>query len=261
MIGGSDARYTAFMLHGILGSQRNWRSFARNLTAAHPHWRFVLVDLRNHGDSHPAPPPHTLDRCAADVAVLAQSYPPETVFGHSYGGKVALTYAQRHGVTVQSVWALDSPPGGSREDASAHTIERLLSALYEIPVPLPDRETLTATLDRNGLDALAGWMSTNLRRGAAGGYVWRVDLEAIGEMLDDYWRQDLWPFVLNPPPGLDVHLVRAVNSDRWSPAEIARSENLGLGGHLHLLEDAGHWLHVDNPHGLARLLARTLDAP
>ena len=51
---GADPTATAFVLHGILGSRRNWRGFVRKLAPRLPDWRFVLVDLRNHGDSHGA---------------------------------------------------------------------------------------------------------------------------------------------------------------------------------------------------------------
>jgi pimeloyl-ACP methyl ester carboxylesterase len=47
---------TAFLLHGLLGQGRNWRTFARRLVAAAaeagaPNWRLLLVDLRCHGQT------------------------------------------------------------------------------------------------------------------------------------------------------------------------------------------------------------------
>lgn len=38
------------VLHGLLGSGRNWGGFIKALHAAAPDWRFVLLDLRNHGE-------------------------------------------------------------------------------------------------------------------------------------------------------------------------------------------------------------------
>lgn len=96
---------TAFVLHGLLGSGRNWRSFSRtlvsSLSSASPpsDWKMVLVDLRNHGRSAEIDsllPPHDLVNAACDLANLVKSRAwmwPDVVIGHSMGGKVALQYA------------------------------------------------------------------------------------------------------------------------------------------------------------------------
>ncbi|EPS58513.1 hypothetical protein M569_16300, partial [Genlisea aurea] len=64
-------------------------------------WRFVMVDLRNHGKSaefvKDLPPPHDLEASANDLANLITSERwkwPDIVVGHSLGGKVALQFAQ-----------------------------------------------------------------------------------------------------------------------------------------------------------------------
>ena len=49
-----------------------------------------------------------------------------------------------------------------------------------------------------------------------------------------------------------THLVRALWSDRWDAESIETLEELGE-GQYHTL-DAGHWLHVDNPEGLLKML-------
>ena len=42
---------SAFVIHGILGSGRNLLSFTNRLHKSAPHWRFHIIDLRNHGES------------------------------------------------------------------------------------------------------------------------------------------------------------------------------------------------------------------
>ncbi|XP_020599000.1 protein phosphatase methylesterase 1-like, partial [Phalaenopsis equestris] len=96
---------TAFILHGLLGSARNWRTFSRNLASelqkSSPlnEWRMVLTDLRNHGRSAGIKgfdPPHDMANAARDLANLVKSQEwdwPDVVIGHSLGGKVALEYA------------------------------------------------------------------------------------------------------------------------------------------------------------------------
>src|SRR5262249_30264118 len=75
------------VLHGILGAGANFRSFARRLAIACPDWGFVLADLRMHGQSQGAPPPHTIDAAAADLVRLTDAIerPISAVMGHSFG--------------------------------------------------------------------------------------------------------------------------------------------------------------------------------
>ena len=87
-----------YVLHGILGSGRNWRSFARKLVRQRPDLTVHLLDQRNHGAAPPSEPPHTLAACAADVqAVIEATAPPAALVGHSFGGKVVLTWADAFG--------------------------------------------------------------------------------------------------------------------------------------------------------------------
>ena len=49
----ADALSTIFILHGLMGAGRNWRTFAKQLRQrlGEQDWRVVLVDLRGHGAS------------------------------------------------------------------------------------------------------------------------------------------------------------------------------------------------------------------
>jgi esterase len=106
-------------LHGILGSGANWRTVARRLVAARPDWGAVLVDLRMHGRSQGAPPPHTLDAVAADLERLAADLAGRGmtvggVVGHSFGGKTALAFRARAPRGLVETWVLDATPPSRR---------------------------------------------------------------------------------------------------------------------------------------------------
>ncbi|MCK6569957.1 alpha/beta hydrolase [Myxococcota bacterium] len=264
---------TALVLHGILGSARNWAGFARRLAPRLPGWRLVLVDLRNHGDSHGQPPPHTLAACAADLVDLcaARGLEPEAVIGHSFGGKVALAYAsgaggagERAPAGLRVCGVLDAVPGAVRPEAldgDTHEVVDVVAALREIPLPITSRAALQATLQARGFGPVfAGWMTTNLHAAPGGGLTWRFDLDAVGSMLEAYFETDFWPFLRAVPPSMVVHVVRAARSDRWRAADLAHFADVQPGGRvrLHVLPDAGHWVHVDNPAGLSDLLVDAL---
>ncbi len=269
-VGPADAPHTAWVLHGILGSGNNWRAFARRLAARAPGWRLRLIDLRNHGESGPAPPPQTLSACADDLWELSASLDerPAMVIGHSFGGKVALRFAEQAGQlgstgpgSLQQVWVLDATPGpwpGDPEDDAE--VVAVIGALEAMPQPLARRDAVADALRARGFsDMLAAWMTTNLRR-TADGYRWRFDLAAVREMIADYFVQDLWPVLDAPGPDLRFDVVRAGRSDRWSAGELARFAAMpkDCAVHLHLLPDSGHWVHVDAPEALLELLAPSL---
>lgn len=265
----AEPKHTAFILHGILGSARNWLSFARRFVEQVPDWRLVLVDLRNHGDSHGHAPPHTLSACATDLAALAETLggPPQAVIGHSFGGKVALAYARDHGADLRQCWVLDAVPGATAPEAitgDTHEVVAVVDTLRSLALPIESRAALQAVLLARGFSAgFAGWMTTNVRPLSTGGLTWRFALDAVDPMLESYFTTDFWPFLNALPEGLAVHVVRAARSDRWRSADLARFADAQRTGdvRLHVLEDAGHWLHVDNPAGLMALLARGLESP
>lgn len=251
-------RRWALVLHGILGSRRNWKTFVKRLSEAHPEWGFIIADLRNHGDSHGHSGPDTLASCARDLRELcgALGVWPERVIGHSFGGKVALTFARDALVAPTQTWVLDATPSpmSAQEMQGASTVVRVLEALRGIPVPIPSRAALVDTLLAQGFSQmLASWMTTNLTR-KADGFHWRFHLDGIEAMLADYAAADLWGVALDPAPGTDVFVVRAARSDRWTTDIVSRLH--GPRTHLMVLEDAGHWVHVDNPSGLAEMLSR-----
>lgn len=261
---GATPTRTAWFIHGIMGSQRNWRSFAKSLAERHPDWACVTLDLRNHGASGARPGAQTLAACADDLEALAAEIgAPELVSGHSFGGKVALAWAARRPERPGSYWVLDCPPGLGRADGSAEIggeLARVLAAVDTVPVPLERRGAVLEMLIERGLTRpLASWMSTNLvRHPEHRGYVWAFDLDGIRAMIADYWACDFFPFLESRSEegtGASFDFVRAGASDRWTAEEQGRLEALceASGMRYRVLEGAGHWLHVDDPEGLGAL--------
>jgi pimeloyl-ACP methyl ester carboxylesterase len=247
VIEGPESSRTAWILHGILGSGRNWRSFARALRRDDPTWRYVLPDLRNHGETGPLPGPHDLAACAADLAELPR---PDRVIGHSFGGKVALQW-MRAPTTDADVWVLDSIPVAT-SPSTDNQVMQVLAALQEVPVPAPERSDVREMLVGKGVPGtLVDWLLTSLRRGEAG-WDWVYGLQGVEAMMASYFASDFGD-LLAEHRGAPLHIVRAMDSDRWTDDVLAR---LSFGPDTRFVEfpDAGHWLHVDQPVALRRLL-------
>lgn len=254
------------LLHGILGSGRNLRSMAQQLAAQLPDWQWLLVDLRGHGDSTGAPAPHNVQACVGDLAALCRhlGVQPSAVIGHSFGGKVALELARPQPADLwprlRQVWALDTQPHLTpRDDTAKGGVLQVLEALREVPQPLAQRsDVIRELLARGQPQAIAQWMTTNVVQ-ATDGLRWRFDLDIIDQLLASYFATDSWPALREPAAGLDVHLLRAGREPRWTGqllAELEAAHHPRL--HVHVLANAGHWVHVDDLPGLLSILAPSL---
>lgn len=261
------ASRTAFVLHGALGSAQNFRGFVKKLSEVRTDYSYVLVDLRNHGTSHPAPGPNTLQQCANDllgvVEVNPELPPLTTLIGHSFGGKVAIEYARTATAasrgTLEQVWVLDSNPG-PQNPGEDHEVMRVVAAVRSVPLPITSRQHVIEHLRAAGMGSgLANWMTTNIAR-RGNDYHWVFNLDGIVELLSDYFGRDLWPFLEQERESPEFHLVVAERSDRWNGEMTARARALRseTKASVHVLENAGHWVHVDNPEGLLRLLGNGL---
>ncbi|KAJ4978097.1 hypothetical protein NE237_008877 [Protea cynaroides] len=277
----------AFVLHGLLGSGRNWRSFSRSLAsklASSPSsvgWRMVLVDLRNHGKSvedKSLGPPHDMVNAARDLANLVTSQGwawPDVVIGHSMGGKVALQFAEscargEYGESAalpRQLWVLDSVVGEVSTRESNGEVEKVLQTLQSLPSSVPSRKWLVDHMIKLGFSkSLSEWIGSNLKKSGES-ETWAFDLQGAVDMFNSYREKSYWSLLEHPPKGLQVAIVRAENSDRWSTDEIQRLETLaaqkrnGSEGivSVHVLPNSGHWVHVDNPKGLLEIIAPNIE--
>jgi esterase len=256
---GTEPARWLYMLHGVYGAGRNWASLARRIAQDRPEWGVILVDLREHGRSQGFPPPHTLDAAAADIAALttAAGAPASAVLGHSFGGKVALAYAQQQPPELSQVWIIDSTPAAKEPGGSAW---RMLEIVKALPRRFDTRESLVAALEQDGVDRpVAQWMAMNLHRSDAG-FSWRFDVAALEALLLDFFARDLFDVVETPPAGVSLQFVRASRSSVLSDSALKRVQaaaDAQPAVELHEV-DGGHWLNVDNPEAIIALVSEGL---
>ncbi|CAI9282068.1 unnamed protein product [Lactuca saligna] len=270
---------TAVLLHGILGSRKNWGTFARRLAQEFPNWQFLLVDLRCHGDSASITKrgPHTVASAALDVLNLLGHLRviPRVIIGHSFGGKVALSMVEQAAKPLARpvrVWVLDATPGKVRagRDGDDHPAE-LITFLSALPNQVTSKREVISGLVREGFsNDVAQWVVTNLRKtnpsdSSSTAYSWTFDLDGIAQMYQSYEETNLWEVVEDVPRGVHINFLKAERSlHRWALGDLQRihvaeeqaAEEGGTAGvEMHVLEDAGHWVHADNPDGLFRILS------
>jgi pimeloyl-ACP methyl ester carboxylesterase len=220
------------ILHGMLGSSRNWQTTGRDL-AGQFHVR--ALDLRNHGDS-----PHagemTYTAMVDDVIAWldAQGLGRVTLLGHSMGGKVAMLLACRHPERVTALVVVDIAP----KDYfwPAHRAE--FAAMNELDLAnLPSRAAAEQLLEVKVTDwAMRKFLLTNLVQ-ANGRWRWSINLPGLTAALATMEANPLEP--TDRFAGLALFIAggksRYVTADdhtairRYFPA--ARIETLATAGH------------------------------
>ena len=174
-------------------------------------------------------------------------------------------------------WTLDSAPCGIRAGSDPHGVSVVLDAVAALPRRFASREELGERLERSGRTfsrELVNWLGTNLapmesKSGGGAGVVstslgWTFDVDGAKALYAAYARDGSRSMATTvaPPGGTEVHVVRAARSARW-PAETvgaieAAAKERGARVRMYRLEDAGHWLHADNPEGLRDIVAPRL---
>ena len=241
------------LLHGFLGSAKNLRTLAQRWEERRPgRHRFLLADLRGHGDSPPLDDQSSLDVMAADVlsaATLSGLADPFTICGHSLGGRVALAAAEQAPARVRQVVLLDITPGPI--DPTRSESRRVLDILVRAPEEAPDRRTMRGFLVGEGLSpGLSDWLLMNLA-GTPGAYRWRFDRQALDRLHDRFSRADLWDVVEQGE--VPVWAIRGERSSYLPAADIERLQAAGV--RVDTLAAAGHHVHVDALPELVELLA------
>lgn len=186
--GKGQGRPRIIILHGLLGSSRNWTSAGRELAE---HFEVTALDLRNHGDS-PHAPTTELDDMVDDVLgwLDGEGLDAVLLMGHSLGGKVAMRIACRHPRRVRVPIVLDIaprpyPPGSVELDAM-HAVD-LDAAASRRDVD----EQLARFVDEAPTRA---FLLTNLVTDGDGKLRWKVGLEglraSIGSLRDAPLTED-----------------------------------------------------------------------
>ena len=244
--------------HGILGTRANWRTIARRFTSQRKDWGALLVDLREHGESLRRPPPHTVRAAAEDPVELEHEIdlPIRGVLGHSFGGKVALEWlSQRR--DVEEAWIVDSSPSPATPSNDPGETTAVLDALERAPRTFASRAEFIDAIVAEGQSApIAQWLAKNLQKEESG-VRFGPELPAIRELIADYSKTDSWPIIEDWRGGGDLHFVLGGNSTAVGASDRSRLARLAEGNphvFMHVVEGAGHWVHIDNPDAIVALL-------
>ena len=237
---GGAGRPPLVILHGMLGSSRNWQTAGRDLAAK---FHVLALDLRNHGAS-PHADKMTYDAMLADVLgwLEERGLARATLLGHSMGGKVAMLLACRQPQRVERLIAVDIAP--KNYFWPAHRLE--FAAMNELDLAkLRSRADAEAQFEPR----VPGWamrkfLTTNLERDANGHWRWLVNLPALTAALPALEKNPLVAGDRFDGPALFV----AGGKSRY----VAAEDHAAIRAHfpaarIAVMAEAGH-----NPHMEAR---------
>lgn len=228
------------VMHGLLGSQRNWQAHGKALAQA----RTVhLLDLRNHGAS-PWSEVMTYPAMAADVLAFAERRGLERFYllGHSMGGKVAMAVALTEPEQVVGAVVADIAPV-----PYAHDYEELIGALRGLDLSGITRraegDLALAPVIENS--AIRHFVLQNLDFDRDGAPFWKPNLAVLDAEIRAITG---WPAAYDQEtyegPVLAVY---GGNSHYVDAAGEAAFRRLMPAVAFEKLEGAGHWLHADHP--------------
>jgi len=272
----TSRKRVVILLHGILGQKSNWNTPAKRLLnqIGPLGWQVLQIDHRAHGQSPAGEPPHTLQACAKDLmdTLLAAGVQIDddelVVCGHSFGGKVALTFLQerlRSGAPPpRMTWLFDSIPGRpveysaeqQKREQSVSFVLRAVETVAKSGVHKDRSSLVHIPMEEQGLSKpLAQWVAQSVRT-TPDGVQFSYDLTAVRALYTSYLATDLWNVLEEGMADIGV-IVAGRNMHAWGSQNLKRLENCGPRVTKVTLESAGHNVHVDDLNGLLEALETT----
>jgi pimeloyl-ACP methyl ester carboxylesterase len=249
------------LLHGWPDSHRLWRHQVETLTAAG--YRTVAPDLRGFGETDRPPDveAYSLLNIAGDVLGLVDHLGIERahVVGHDWGAALAWAVAAFAPDRVDHLAVLSVGHPRSFRDAG-----------------LPQREKSWYMLLFQFEGVAEQWLSgddfANFRAWSGHPEADQVipDLSRPGALTAslNWYRANLAPATLIEPP-IEIPRVAAPTLGIWSSGDIALTEAQMTGSAAYVdgpwryvrVEDAGHWLQLEQPDRVSQLLLDFLPKP
>jgi len=229
------------VLHGLLGSSRNWQSTGADLAAR---YHVFALDLRNHGRS-PHSDEMSFEAMATDVLAWmdAQGLRQTTLMGHSLGGKVAMLVACREPHRIERLIVVDVAP--KDYDLMGHQND--FAALNELDLrTLQSRGEAEMRFEARVPNlGMRKFLATNLERVAeTDKWQWIVNLAVLTATLPDMARNSLVSGNRFDGPTLFVIGGRSRYVDPVKDCAVI--EKFFPAARIEVIADAGHNPHLDS---------------
>ena len=231
---GKGGTHTVLFLHSAAGNADMWKYQVSHLDATE---RVLAVDFRGHGSAADAAGPYTLTALVDDLhrIVEDQEMAQVVLVGHSMGGLVALEFARRFPDRVEGLLLLD--PAGDSTSFPEEQVRQILDTL--------DSDGYAPYIDGYYRQLLVG--ATESTTEAVLDSLHQTPGPVVVSLMRDLFTYDPKP-ALNAYRGPRLSVITAVNEVPWALHNLV--EDLpGI-----KVSDTGHWLQMDRPDEINRIL-------
>lgn len=225
------------ILHGLFGSLDNWLTHAKKLSE---YYQVILVDQRNHGHSEWSDD-FNYDLLSDDLEKLLKYLKLDKIIllGHSMGGKTAISFTQKYPEKISKLIVVDI---GVKEYPMHH--DEILKGLNSIDLELVNSRSeatkiLSKFIDSEGVKQ---FLLKNLYWIEKGKLAWRINIPILEKNMSNILTE------LDNTEVFDQTLfIRGALSNYIIDEDIEKLESIFNDFQLVTIENAGHWVHAEQP--------------
>ena len=238
------------ILHGLLGSKRNWFGIGKALSDFG--FNVWLVDLRNHGDSD-WNDKHTYFDLAEDVKKFLEEHRivSSSIIGHSMGGKSAMVLDKLHQGLLSKLVVVDIAPV-----TYPPNFENYLKVLSSLDLSsFKSRSEVDSKLFTYFKEiSFRSFLMQNLKLNDKKGFYWRVNLKSL---ITNAVSISEFPVVIGASYTDSLFLYGDSSEYHVADHKNIIKENFPLSDFAPVAK-AGHWVHVEQPKKFLEIVTKFL---
>ena len=259
----------AIILHGLLGSKRNFASLGSSLAAQlSKRRRIIAVDLRNHGENSEETWTEDMSYSgmARDVVIgLLDRLEISScvLIGHSMGGKAAKAAALLYPERVSGLVVMDIAPVEYTCERDAHwsTVKGTIDAIAGVSLEGKTKRDVDLALRATVEDpALRAFVLTNLREDRQSGNLnWKINVEGIERQLETIAGFDIGQDGESSIYHGETLIIKGGASRFAQNSHVEAISKYFPNYLLTSIRGAGHWIHAEAPDDTLAILKKYLD--
>jgi len=245
---GEQNEQSLIILHGLFGASDNWLTLGKRFAE---NYHVFIVDQRNHGQSFHSTE-FSYKVMSADLLNFFQAQKIESahLLGHSMGGKTAMEFAVTNPLRIDKLVVGDIGPKSYPVHHSA-----ILKGLFSIDLAsLESRKQADGILSEYVAEpGIRQFLLKNLTRNS-NGFEWKINLESIANSIEEVGFGLSENYQFDKP----TLFIRGGKSDYVLDDDVNGIRSVFINLTLKTIENAGHWLHAEQPERFLELTSAFL---